>query len=100
MQPLAAPALLVLAGVLTAPYAARAQSIDRARQLFQDANYSEAKAELMALQRANAADAEAAYYLGQIAERRGTTAVAREHYEAAVKLNPRSPARKALGALR
>src|SRR3712207_1188014 len=67
MRPLRGPALLVIAGLLTAPQAAPAQSIDHARQLFQDASYAGAKAELMALQRANAANAEAAYYLGRIA---------------------------------
>jgi tetratricopeptide (TPR) repeat protein len=46
---------------------ARAQSIDRAKQLFDDAKYTEAKAELLALQKASDRNAAAAYYLGRIA---------------------------------
>jgi hypothetical protein len=54
MQPLTAPALLVLTGLLNVAHVASAQSIDRARQLFHDARYAEAKTELIALQQANA----------------------------------------------
>jgi tetratricopeptide (TPR) repeat protein len=86
MRPLRASALLVLAGLLAAPHAAPAQSIDRARQLFQGARYAEAKAELMALQRANAADAEVAYYLGRIATVENDAEEAIRQFERAVEL--------------
>jgi tetratricopeptide (TPR) repeat protein len=46
---------------------ASAQSIDRAKQLFDDARYAEAKTELLTLQKANDRNAAAASYLGRIA---------------------------------
>src|SRR5258706_9022225 len=44
-----------------------APALERARQLFEGAHYNEAKAELLALQKADDRDAAAAYYLGRIA---------------------------------
>ena len=55
------PALVLFASV------AGAQSIDRAKQLFEEAKYTEAKTELRELQKANSRNAAAAYYLGRIA---------------------------------
>jgi tetratricopeptide (TPR) repeat protein len=46
---------------------ASAQSIERAKQLFDAGKYAEAKAELLALQKSGDRSAAAAYYLGRIA---------------------------------
>lgn len=58
---------------------ASAQSIDRAKQLFEDARYAEAKTELLALQKANDRNAAAAYYLGTTASRSRSIRKARPH---------------------
>ena len=73
---------------LTAVFAsvASAQSIDRAKQLFDNAQYAEAKAELLAVQKANDRSPQAEYYLGRIASIANESDRAIEHFERAVKL--------------
>jgi tetratricopeptide (TPR) repeat protein len=57
---------LVLVALAFTP-SASAQSIDRARQLFDSARYAEAKAELLALEKVNDRNPQPPYYLGRIA---------------------------------
>ena len=78
----------ILAIVLAAAFAsvASAQSIDRAKQLFENAQYAEAKAELLAVQKANDKNPQAAYYLGRIAAIANESDDAIKHFERAVKL--------------
>ena len=58
---------LLPAAALLVASAASAQSIERAKQLFDAAKHAEAKTELLALQKTDDRNAEAAYYLGRIA---------------------------------
>jgi len=65
---------------------ASAQSLDRAKQLFDDAKYTEAKTELLALQKADDRNPAVAYYLGRIAAIQNESDDAIKHFERAVKL--------------
>jgi tetratricopeptide (TPR) repeat protein len=112
----------VLAAVALSSFAS-AQTLDRAKQLFSDARYAEAKTELLALQKTDdrnpavgtlnqylatppvdvdvAHIAGAHYWLGQIAEKRGQKDVARDHYRVALRINPNSQvSERALKALK
>lgn len=76
--------LVLMAFAVAAP--ASAQSIERAKHLFDSAQYPEAKTELLALQRVNDRHPGAPYYLGRIAfiENDGDEAI--RQFERAVKL--------------
>lgn len=76
---------LVLAVIGLVP-AASAQSVDRAKQLFGDAKYAEAKSELLAVQEANDRNAAVAYYLGRIAKIDNDGDEALRQFERAVQL--------------
>jgi tetratricopeptide (TPR) repeat protein len=58
---------LLLPAALALASSASAQSVERAKQLFDDAKFADAKSELLAVQKANDRNAAAAYYLGRIA---------------------------------
>ena len=65
---------------------ASAQTLDRAKQLFDDARNAEAKTELIALQKADDRNPAVAYYLGRIAAIRNESDEAIKYFERAVKL--------------
>jgi len=78
---------LWLALVAVAPLTARAQSVEQGIRLFNDKNYTEAKAMLTPLGGQNA---EAAFYLGKIAMVENDDDRAVDWMEKAVKLSPQS----------
>lgn len=80
--------LVVVAGAAMglAP-AVPAQSIDRARQLFDESRFQAAKAELLAVQKADGRSAAAAYYLGRIARIENDGDEALRQLERAVQLD-------------
>ncbi|MFL5485532.1 MAG: hypothetical protein ACJ793_07825 [Gemmatimonadaceae bacterium] len=65
--PLPSVSLPLVLVALAFASSASAQSIDHARQLFDSAKYSEAKAELLALQKMSDRNPQPPYYLGRIA---------------------------------
>ena len=65
---------------------ASAQSLDRAKRLFADARYAEAKTELLVLHKASDRNPAVAYYLGRIATIQNESDEAIRHFERAVKL--------------
>ena len=77
--------VLLLAG-LGFVRGASAQSLDRAKLLFAEAKYAEAKTELVAVQRSNARSAETAYYLGRLARIDNDGDEALRQFERAVQL--------------
>jgi tetratricopeptide (TPR) repeat protein len=76
---------LVLA-VFALSSTASAQSLDRARELFETARYAEAKTELLALQKADDRNPAVAYYLGRIATIQNESDDAIKYFERAVKI--------------
>jgi tetratricopeptide (TPR) repeat protein len=78
-------ALTTLLLVAVAPAGAGAQSLDRARQLYEGGRHAQAKAELQALQRTGARRADAAFYLGRIAYDQGDHEEAMRLFEQAVE---------------
>ncbi|MEO8577774.1 MAG: tetratricopeptide repeat protein [Gemmatimonadales bacterium] len=78
------PALIAFAS------SAPAQSVDHARQLFEEAKYAEAKSVLSTLQKTDDGSAAVSYYLGRIAmiDNDGNKAV--RHFERAVQLEETS----------
>src|SRR5688572_1793019 len=77
---------VVLVGAFVLASSASAQSIDRAKQLFDNARYAEAKTELLAAQKANDRNPVAAYYLGRIAMIENESDEAVRYFERALKL--------------
>jgi tetratricopeptide (TPR) repeat protein len=75
----------VLAAVALSSFAS-AQTLDRAKQLFEAAKYAEAKTELLALHRADDRNPAVAYYLGRIATIQNESDEAIKYFERAVKL--------------
>lgn len=78
---------LVLPAMLAFAASASAQSLDHARQLFDDAKYGEARSELAALQKSEPRNAVAAYSLGRIASRDNDGGEAVRQLERAVDLD-------------
>lgn len=76
--------MVVALGVLSS--GARAQSIERATRLFNEAKYAEAKAELVAVHRANERVATVPYFLGRIAMIGNDQDEAIRQFERAVQL--------------
>jgi tetratricopeptide (TPR) repeat protein len=86
MPPLPLLTPLAIATLLGLPEAALAQSIEHAARLFREARFADARAELLALQHANAGGAEVAYYLGRIATVHNDDTEAIRQFERAVQL--------------
>jgi tetratricopeptide (TPR) repeat protein len=84
-SPIRSISLLFLTAI-TLVSSAAAQSIDHAKQLFDGAQYAEARSELRALQKADDRNAATAYYLGRIAAFDNDYDEAIRQLERAVKL--------------
>lgn len=77
----------VLSIALCFAWPAFAQSIDRAKQLFDEGKYAAARTELLVVQKNNDANASAAYYLGRLASFDNNFDDAIRQFERAVQLD-------------
>jgi tetratricopeptide (TPR) repeat protein len=79
----ASRALLFAAAIVASP--ARGQSVEHAKRRFDDAKYTAARTELLAVQKADERNAAAAYYLGRIATIDNDNDEATSQFERAVE---------------